>query len=99
MTLKGQNALRDVDRASFGVRHENLKEDRQRLDDEDGIAGQRHVVASNKRQSLRPTPWVFDLSEARVSVDWAYAESNGRPNEPRSEKPRFWKRDLGFYFF
>jgi len=28
MTLKGQNALRDVDRAYFGARHENLKEDR-----------------------------------------------------------------------
>jgi len=28
MTLKGQNALRDVDRASFGGRYENLKEDR-----------------------------------------------------------------------
>jgi len=28
MTLKGQYALRDVDRASFGARHENLKEDR-----------------------------------------------------------------------
>jgi len=27
MTLKGQYALRDVDRASFGARHENLKED------------------------------------------------------------------------
>jgi len=25
MTLKGQNALRDVDRASYGARHENLK--------------------------------------------------------------------------
>jgi len=31
MTLKGQNALRDVDRASFGARHENLKEDRRIL--------------------------------------------------------------------
>jgi len=28
MTLKGQYALRDVDRASFGARHENLKEDK-----------------------------------------------------------------------
>jgi len=28
MTLKGQNALRDVNRSSFGARHENLKEDR-----------------------------------------------------------------------
>jgi len=28
MTLKGQKALRDVDRASFGARLENLKEDR-----------------------------------------------------------------------
>jgi len=28
MTLKGQYALCDVDRASFGARHENLKEDR-----------------------------------------------------------------------
>jgi len=31
MTLKGQNALRDVDRAYFGARHENLKEDRRML--------------------------------------------------------------------
>ena len=31
MTLKGQNALRDVDRASFGARHENLKDDRRIL--------------------------------------------------------------------
>jgi len=31
MTLKGQYALRDVDRASFGARHENLKEDRRIL--------------------------------------------------------------------
>jgi len=31
MTLKGQNALRDVDRASFGARQENLKEDRRIL--------------------------------------------------------------------
>jgi len=31
MSLKGQNALRDVDRASFGARHENLKEDRRIL--------------------------------------------------------------------
>ena len=31
MTLKGQNALRDVDRAPFGARHENLKEDRRLL--------------------------------------------------------------------
>jgi len=31
MTLKGQYALRDVDRSSFGVRHENLKEDRRIL--------------------------------------------------------------------
>jgi len=31
MTLKGQNALRDVDRAPFGARHENLKEDRRIL--------------------------------------------------------------------
>jgi len=31
MTFKGQNALRDVDRASFGARHENLKEDRRIL--------------------------------------------------------------------
>jgi len=27
MTSKGQYALRDVNRASFGARHENLKED------------------------------------------------------------------------
>ena len=31
MTLKGQNALRDVDRASFGAGHENLIEDRRML--------------------------------------------------------------------
>jgi len=31
MTLKGQNALRHVDRASFGARYENLKEDRRIL--------------------------------------------------------------------
>jgi len=31
MTLKGQYALRDVDHASFGARHENLKEDRRIL--------------------------------------------------------------------
>jgi len=31
MTLKGQYALRDVDRASFGARHEKLKEDRRIL--------------------------------------------------------------------
>jgi len=31
MTLKGQNALRHVDRASFGARHENVKEDRRIL--------------------------------------------------------------------
>jgi len=31
MTLKGQYVLRDVDRASFGARHENLKEDRRIL--------------------------------------------------------------------
>jgi len=31
VTLKGQYALRDVDRASFRVRHENLKEDRRIL--------------------------------------------------------------------
>jgi len=31
MTLKGQYALRDVDRSSFGARHENLKEDRRIL--------------------------------------------------------------------
>jgi len=31
MTLKGQNALRDVNRASYGARHENLKEDRRML--------------------------------------------------------------------
>jgi len=31
MTLKGQNALRDVDHASFGARYENLKEDRRIL--------------------------------------------------------------------
>jgi len=31
MTLKGQYALRDVNRASFGARHENLKEDRRIL--------------------------------------------------------------------
>jgi len=34
MTVKGQNALRDVDRASFGARHENLKEDRRILSTE-----------------------------------------------------------------
>ena len=31
MALSGQYALRDVDRASFGARHENLKEDRRIL--------------------------------------------------------------------
>jgi len=31
MTFKGQYALRDVNRASFGARHENLKEDRRIL--------------------------------------------------------------------
>jgi len=31
MTLKGQYALRDVNCASFGARHENLKEDRRIL--------------------------------------------------------------------
>jgi len=31
MTLNGQNALRDADRASFGACHENLKEDRRIL--------------------------------------------------------------------
>jgi len=31
MTLKGQYALRGVDRASFGARHENLKEHRRIL--------------------------------------------------------------------
>jgi len=31
MTLKGQYALRDVDRASFGACHENMKEDRRIL--------------------------------------------------------------------
>jgi len=31
MTLKGQYALRDVNRAYFGARHENLEEDRRIL--------------------------------------------------------------------
>jgi len=31
VTLKGQNALREVDRASFGARPENVKEDRRIL--------------------------------------------------------------------
>ena len=55
MTLKGQNALRDVDRASFGARHENLKEDIDAYYQLTGISAQfiSTAVCTNVRQNRR----------------------------------------------
>ena len=45
MTLKGQYALRDVNRASFGARHEYLKEDRRILSTAKNVAHGVHFQA------------------------------------------------------
>ena len=60
MTLKGQYAFRDVDRATFGARHENFKEDRRILS---------ATFIAEAKVTIRRHELVYRLSSERKMID------------------------------
>jgi len=79
MTLKGQYALRDVSRTSFGARHETLKEDRRILTIDSGVTKTRFFVISGTynfgtfraeaKITIRRHEVVYRLSSERKIID------------------------------